>query len=78
MPLWIAIALAVAIFVVWAMRSGPGGAAKPTKNQCAWIRVDPDSERTLQEYRCTTCGETGFGRVDRPPLECKRQIGGKQ
>ena len=73
MPVWIAIAIAVLIFLVWARRQG-GGTTKPAKPTCKWQRTDPDSTRTLQEYRCASCGETGFGRVDRPPLDCKRHL----
>lgn len=79
MPLWIAIAIAVVLFVVWARRqgAGAGGGARPAKADCVWERLDPDSDRTLQEYRCKTCGETGFGRAERPPQTCKRQLGGR-
>ncbi len=75
MPLTIAIAIAAVIFVIWARRQrmagGPPRAAKP---QCDWHRIDPESARTLQEYRCATCGETGFGRAERPPATCKRSL----
>ena len=75
MALWIAIAVAVVGFVLWARRQGPGGAPRRTQPRCDWQQVDPEETRALREFRCASCGETGYGRAGQPPATCKRGLG---
>ena len=76
MAMVLAIAVAVAVFVLWIRRQGPiGGAPRRRKPACDWAQVDPEETRTLREFRCATCGETGYGRAGHPPATCKRGLG---
>jgi hypothetical protein len=66
----------IAVVVFYRRRRGLGAAdAAPTlpKRNCQWVATgDPD--RRLREYRCETCGVTGYSATGNPPVECKQGL----
>lgn len=74
-PLLGAIVL-IAVVVFYNRRRGigaGGGQPKPIKKNCKWIATS-DPERRLREYRCETCGVTGYSSTGNPPIECKQAL----
>ncbi len=55
-----------------AARGGGAYSASPKKN-CQWIATG-DPEKRLREYRCETCGVTGYSATGNPPVECKQNL----
>ncbi len=74
-PLLGAIVL-IAVVVFYNRRRGigaGGGQPKAIKRNCQWVATgDPD--RRLREYRCETCGVTGYSSTGNPPIECKQAL----
>ena len=46
---------------------------KPIKRNCQWVATG-DPARRLREYRCETCGVTGYSSTGNPPIECKQAL----
>ncbi|WP_179378497.1 hypothetical protein [Jannaschia marina] len=47
---------------------------RPRANPCAWSDTGYRNGR-MHEFRCETCGITGFGRDGQVPRVCKRGLG---
>lgn len=61
----------IAVVVFYRRRWGAGeGEVLPPKPKCAWI-ASGDPERRLREYRCETCGVTGYSSTGSAPIQCK-------
>ncbi|GEM_PF-2539497 len=52
---------------------GGSEAPKAIKKNCKWVATG-DPERRLREYRCETCGVTGYSSTGSPPVECKQGL----
>jgi hypothetical protein len=46
-----------------------------TVSSCKWKKVKFKSF-SLSEWKCETCGETGFSRHEKPPVNCLRRVFG--
>lgn len=66
----------IAVIVFYRRRRGYGSgesAPTPPKRLCNWVATG-DPERRLREYRCETCGVTGYSSTGNPPIECKQNL----
>ena len=66
----------IAVVVFYRRRRGyaqDGGAPTPIKRNCKWTATG-DPARRLREYRCETCGVTGYSSTGNPPIECKQAL----
>jgi hypothetical protein len=66
----------IAVVVFYRRRRGldaGGGEPTPPKRNCQWI-ASGDPGRRLREYRCETCGVTGYSSTGGPPIQCKQGL----
>lgn len=69
MPFLLLLIILVGLFAWNFMRRRPFGAAR-----CHWVSVAPFRNSGLQEFRCSTCGETGYSAQKSGPANCLRHI----
>jgi hypothetical protein len=75
MPLLLAILGAVIVFLWWSHRRATAEAA-PKSPACIWLATGEMRGR-LREYRCDSCGVTGYTTGDGPPKTCKKDLKGR-
>ncbi|PWG17420.1 hypothetical protein [Salibaculum griseiflavum] len=75
MPLLLAILGAVIVFLWWSHRRATAEAA-PKPPACIWLATGETRGR-LREYRCDSCGVTGYTTGDGPPKTCKKDLKGR-
>lgn len=75
MALMLAILVAVIAFLWWSHRRAQAEAG-PERPKCVWLATGAARGR-LREYRCDTCGATGYTATKGPPETCKRDYAGR-
>lgn len=77
MPTFIAIIIAIVVFIWWARRLGASGAPAAQRNtkSCDWQRVNLEETRALKEYRCAACNEVAYGRGENLPAPRSCRVG---
>ncbi|WP_412506875.1 hypothetical protein [Roseovarius sp. SYSU LYC5161] len=75
MAMGLTLLVAVIVFLWWSHRRAQAE-ARPAAPNCVWLATG-EARGRLREYRCDTCGATGYTAAKGPPKTCKKDFAGR-